>query len=116
MSDIALTESRLLHYANWYVASRGYRFGPGAENDITWMTKTAAQQIHSGLSPGLPGLSDPELDREFKTRTAEAAFSLFIDQMIAAWPEVYSPGDPAIVGEKTFAKAKAKLCPLWPIC
>lgn len=97
-------------------ACRGRLPPPGADSDITSMTQVAAQKVHTDITPGWPGLRDPQLDLEFRIRIAEAALGLFIDQMIAAWPDFNQPGAAAIVGEKTFEKAKKKLCPLWPIC
>ncbi|NJB84440.1 hypothetical protein GGR26_000185 [Lewinella marina] len=101
----------LKQYAWVYAFSQGYRFGSGSEGEIQYMAGQAAAAI---LNPPADygGASPAQL-----TRIAEKQLGIFIDNMIIARGEVYlDGGHGGVIGEDTLAWAKARLCPMWPIC
>ena len=113
---------RLTHYAIWYAASCGYRFGEGAEHDLPRIAAEAAGRISDRISQYDRSKLDEEslhLKAEHDIKVGEVAFSLLIEEMIAARMHVYGPEAAAregIIGEGTLARAKEILCPFWPIC
>lgn len=98
----------LFAFAREYAASKGYRFGSGADVMLRNATAQANQEI-TGLSA---------YEREVRTAEAKKNIARFIDAMIAASHEIpgYSEQSPGVIGEQTFEMARRRLCPLWPIC
>ena len=111
VGHVRLEADELFAYAHNYAASRGYRFGSGA--DVM-------------LRERLANLSPVELDAA-RLDEAKRNIERFVDAMIAASNEIpnYSDRSPAItgetrssgiIGEQTFAIALRRMCPIWPIC
>jgi len=105
--------NRLNHFSNWYVHSRGYRFGEGADTQlIPDFTQEAASKITATELPA------PLL--EVTIKDAEKKMKAFVNKMIEVRRDVYK-NDPDnlrknVIGELTFAEAKGFFCPLWPFC
>lgn len=97
---------QLYEAARNYAASRGYRFGDGAEGDIQHYAGKAALDIEQKRL-GQTGIS-----------TAKQAFEKLIDSMIEAANQIpgYAIARPDVIGEQTLGQALNKLCPLWPFC
>jgi hypothetical protein len=100
MDERAITD-RLNTLANEYAASRGYRFGDGAQDDILHMAEEASE--------ALLAKKFNEALLEANIRMTEGEFMVFIENMIigAQYPD--------ILGEDTFKFAKRKLGPMWPL-
>lgn len=102
--ELTASPAALLGFAEGYAAGRGFRFGAGARDDIRTSLARASTELQ-----GLP--SDACAQR---LNEARQNLGRFINAMIAAAKS--PPGPQAIIGEQTFASARASLCPLWPIC
>ena len=115
-TDESSTSSRLLHFAKWYVASRGYEFEAKVAQEIVTMTQSAASEIHTGSStPSGLELSDSDLAIDFKTRLAEAEFGMFIDLMISRSPRT-TAGHLTTIEDSALSLARSIFCPIWLIC
>ncbi len=97
---------QLYEAARNYAASRGYKFGDGAEGDIQRYANDAAIDIEKKRL-GQIGIGK-----------AEQAFEKLIDSMIEAANQIpgYTIARPDVIGEQTLGQALNKLCPLWPFC
>lgn len=112
MTDIVA--SRLEHYAKWFAASNGFRFAGGAQSQIEEMAQRASKELFKDKLP----------KRGFNPRQqadilqAEAAMARFVSAMIAASRSIkgYSTSNPGLLGERTFERARAAICPFFPIC
>ena len=104
---------RLESYARWYASRQKYEFGPGADANITGLSKNAALRIVEKAAE-----EDRPEKIELYMRQAEAALSCFVDHMIAAAQDLpgYAENHPGEIGEETYDRAQLKLCPCWPIC
>ena len=98
----------LFAFARDYAASKGYRFGTGADVMLRNRTGLAVQEM-ADLSA---------LQRKEKTTEAKRNIARFIDAMIAASKEIpgYAERTPGVIGEQTYDRAERRLCPIWPIC
>lgn len=105
--DILIKEFR--SYANFFVASRGFKFGSGVQDmfDNNLAAMAAAELVKE----------DPP---RFERNRDEIRRSIrkIIDRMIIESENIpgYSAKNPRTVGEDTFASAMAFVCPLWPFC
>lgn len=83
--------------------SYGLRLGDGADSDIRHLCQKAAIRLEK---------EPARLDE------ARAAFERLIDEMVVASKEIpgYREANPGVIGEKTLAWARGRLCPLYPIC
>lgn len=106
-------QERLYSFAARYAERFGYRFGPGAEDDVRQAAGTAASAINERVKQE----NVPE-KRELYIRQTEGAFEFLVERMIfeALTNKQIHPGPPGIIGEQTFERARALLCPCWPIC
>jgi len=106
-AEAAANES-LFRHAEKYAASKGYSFGDGAHVMLNQVAQRGEAEI---------ALLPPE-KRQEKVEEARANFERFIDAMIVASKEIpgYEAASPGKIGEQTYARAKNKLCPIWPIC
>lgn len=105
-----ILEDRLLAFAHWRAARRGFRFGKGAEQDLRQMVEDTVDRILTG-------------DRRGMTKTqmitaAEKALGRMVSEMIKARGLIigYADAHPDTIGEQTMGWARSKLCPLFPIC
>lgn len=96
-------------YANYYVLTRGYRFGSGAQNRFeSEFAKKAADEI----------MRQTPTDFESARNQVHKNIRKLIDRMIveARKDSDYSRRNPGVIGEGTLVQALRFLCPLWPIC
>ncbi|TBZ77017.1 hypothetical protein [Rhizobium leguminosarum] len=112
VTNAAITE-RLFTYASHHAERFGYRFGEGAEGDV----RSAAGNAASAINERVEEEKKPD-KRELYVRQAEGAFEFLVERMIfeALTNKKIHPGPPGIIGEQTFERARALLCPCWPIC
>lgn len=108
-----IIEQRLVSYANWYAASHGFAFGPGAKGDIEFMATRAVTTL---FGQDLPKRMLPQ--HQAMIVQAEASLAMLISTMIQGSNEIsgYTSRNPNTIGEETLAWARARLCPLFPIC
>ncbi|ASR10775.1 hypothetical protein CHY08_27230 (plasmid) [Rhizobium leguminosarum bv. viciae] len=106
-------KERLFTYASRHAERFGYRFGEGAESDV----RNAAGHAASTINERVGKEKKPDR-RELYVRQTESAFEFLVERMIfeALTNKKIHPGPPGIIGEQTFERARALLCPCWPIC
>ncbi|MBY3233394.1 hypothetical protein HFO17_02255 [Rhizobium laguerreae] len=109
----ATIQERLFTFASHHAERFGYRFGDGAERDVRNTAGNAASAINERVNQE----NKPD-KRELYVRQAEGAFEFLVERMIfeALTNKKIHPGQPGIIGEQTFERARALLCPCWPIC
>ena len=107
LADRAVQEELILG-VEAYAKAKGFRFGDGAEYMLRSSAELGARDI-SQL---------PRASQDRKKLEAKRNLEKFVDAMIEASKEIpgYSEQHPGVIGEQTFAAARKKLCPLWPIC
>ncbi len=111
--DRDILHQRLVSYAHWAAASQGFRFGTGAEADID---NIAQHAIDTMFGASVPKRMTPR--HQAMMAQAEAALSALVAAMIEARGRnrEYAMSHPNEIGEWTLGEAKAKLCPIFPIC
>lgn len=108
-----IIEQRLISYANWYAASQGFAFGSGAKGDIEFM---ATKAVTTMFGQNFPKRMQPK--HQAMIVQAEASLAMMISTMIQGSKEIsgYASHNPNTIGEETLGWARARLCPLFPIC
>ncbi|KQZ57370.1 hypothetical protein [Ensifer sp. Root558] len=111
VSDSSI-QDRLFDFASRHAERFGYQFGDGASIDV----RTAAGDAASAINKRVSDENKPA-KRELYVRQAESAFGFLVERMIfEALTSKNINVVPGIIGEKTFERARALLCPCWPIC
>ena len=100
MATVDSVQRRL--WARAQLRAADFGFAPGCENDVKNLTTNAANTL---ANEGY--LSDPE-----RLNIAEQNIERFIKEVI---DEARRKGYDQL-HEDTFAFARARLCPLWPLC
>ena len=102
------TSAALYQYARGYASGRGYQFGSGAANDIRLSIN---EQVNARWQ-------EFEVNEASMLQSAEVGIGRFIDAMIDARHSVYGAEElrSNVIGEATFAMARSRFCPLFPIC
>lgn len=108
-----IIHKRLRAYADWAAASHGFRFGPGADQDIEQMTLRAVENM---FGPKPPKRMTPR--HAAMIAQAEASLAMLVAGMVEARASIrgYAASHPDEIGEQTLGEAMSKLCPLFPIC
>lgn len=107
---------RLFAAASAVAKRHNVEFGDGASGDVRRMAETATGRIREGV-----GSKSPEAAEEYikgAVRVGREAMRTFVEQMVLERTRIpgYVAARGAIIGEDTWKRAKAVLCPLWPIC
>ncbi|QKS28168.1 MAG: hypothetical protein HT579_03970 [Candidatus Accumulibacter similis] len=91
-----------------YLATRGYRLGPGAQLDFDKAITRGAREIQD----------HPVSRQREETEKAIRHLQTVVDAMIAESKRIpgYEVRSYRAIGEETLMAALRKLCPLWPIC
>lgn len=121
--SLSEVEDRLFRHSELHAARLGYRFGDGAEGDVRNRARDAARRL---VDPAPPTVSDDRppphsgstVSNEIAVRQAEVALEVLVEQMIFAARSIsgYEKSHPGVIGEETFRKALAAICPAWPLC
>ncbi len=100
--------AELFGFARGYARARGVRFGRGSESDVR---NGIFNEVAFSWSSGTQ-------DAEKLRGDAERGLARFVDAMIDSRHEVYGAASDSdnIIGEGTFAAARSRLCPIFPIC
>lgn len=111
-------QTEIALYANYYAASRGYRFGDGAKGSIDGFSRRAAGEIN--VIFGFNRFPDYKEMRDGTHKLLEVKrnFRMLIDRMVfvsKAIPD-YEERSPGVIGEQTLEEALRDLCPIWPLC
>ncbi|RVQ59537.1 hypothetical protein [Sinorhizobium medicae] len=108
----AVLGKRLFDFASRHAERFGYEFGNGAAGDMHAAAASAASTINLRVRDE----KKPE-KRELYVRQAESAFGFLVERMIfEALTNKDIAREPGIIGERTYERARALLCPCWPIC
>lgn len=96
-------------YANYYVSTRGYRFGSGAQSIFNNQFPIKAANAVMQKTPK---------NHESARRKIRENVRKIIDQMILETQGIpgYKKRNPGVIGEQTFSRAMMAICPLWPFC
>jgi hypothetical protein len=111
MTDALLAEL-LYSTATATAKAAGFMLGSGADSQIRYVAETGAADILATTDAGA--------DRDALIAEASSNFAKIVKTMIAEREQAYA-GDAerlaaAIIGEDTLARAKARLCPIFPFC